>query len=56
MINLKAAAQSVSSKGQREGKKKEPMISFHHSVFLYTGGLELSFPRPPQGQRTEAGV
>lgn len=55
MINLKAAAQSVRAKDkERGGGRKELMISFHHSVFPDTE-LKLSYPRPPQGQETEAG-
>lgn len=58
MINLKAAAQSVSATDKERGRKKELMISFHHSVFLYAG-LELSFspvPHRVRGQRLVSDV
>lgn len=45
MINLKAAAQSVRAK-DKEGEEKEQMISFHHSVFLYTELEILLLPVP----------
>lgn len=50
VINLKAAAQSVRAKDKGRGRKKEQMISFHHSAFLYTE-LELSFPVPRRDRR-----